>query len=586
MRLFALLATCVLYAHAATISAPPKKIDDLDDVDLDNVVSEPELINPFNSIKDVDNNLRNSLGIPVKVIEEPAKKLDENSNDYVPNNDDSINLKRAPIDLRNPGPPQRQEHETQNPEHYSDAQKAIFAIKQTIDDTQNVFTQGLKGISEGFNKLFANNEQLSTIQQNILTLRSTFSEQVSKLNNTIKSYIKPEKEEESAKEINAVQNRLRLLENNFETGVNTLSEGVELLAIIKEEDDAAAAKAEGDAVAATGTTSAPTSTTQAPVGPVLQFLYNFQQGILGSLSNVNNAVQNYWNQGQNQQNQQPPQNDQAQQAQPTNNQGSFIGNLFQGIQLPFTGQQNQQPAQQGQNQEKPPGAAADEPAQTGWRPPNIIQSIQNSWNNLVNPNQNQPQADTPNNPNPIQQAFNNIANVFNRPPNQTPQNAGQAVPPASGNSVPAAVNTAEKPADQLQGVNAVPPKQESVPAEAAQVQPEKVQDQAQPEKVPVQEPTKQTGPIQQLVQNNPIIKGLQTVAQRISNPERPRDTVKENTDGKGHGGWGHDGDNSDGSRIKSVAPEKEIIEEKPVECNKMKETVKEKEISSEPAKTE
>ncbi|XP_038212462.1 uncharacterized protein LOC119832780 [Zerene cesonia] len=578
MRLFAPLAICVLYAHAATISAPAKKIDDLDNVDLDNVISEPELIDPFNSVKDVDNNLRNSaLGIPVKVIEEPAKKLDENSNDYVPDNDDSINLKRAPIDLRNPGPPQRQEHETQNPEHYTDAQKAIFVIKQTIDDTQNVFTQGLKGISEGFNKLFANNEQLSTIQHNIQALRSSFNEQVLKLNNTIKSYIKPEKEEESAKEINAVQSRLRLLESNFETGVNTLSEGVELLAIIKEEDEAAA-KAETDAAVAAGNPP-PSSSTQAPINqnnnPVLQFLYNFQQGILGSISNVNNAVQNYWNQGQNQQN--PPQNDQSQQAQPANTQGSFVGNLFQGIQLPFTGQQNQQPAQQGQNQEKPPGVAADEPAQTGWRPPNIIQSLQNSWNNLVNPTQSQPpQADTPVS-NPIQQAISNIVNVFNRPnQNQTPQNAGQAVPPASANSV----NTAEKPVDQPQGVNAVPPNKESVAADVPQ---------AQPDKAPAQEPTKQTGPIQQLVQNNPIIKGLQTVAQRISNPERPRDTVKENADGKGHGGWGsngsNNGDNSDGSRIKSIVPEKEIIEEKPVECDKMKETVKE-EISSEPAKTE
>ncbi|XP_022113222.2 protein piccolo-like [Pieris rapae] len=556
MRLYALLALCV-YARAATISLPDRKIDDLDNVDLDNLVSEPELVDQANTVKDIDNSLRNA--IPVKVIQD-VKKIDENSNDYIPEGD-SLDVKRAPIDLNNPGSPQRQEHETQNPESYSDAQKAVFAIKQTIEDTQEVFTLGLKGISENFNKLFANNEKLSTIQQNIVNLKSAFNEQVLKLNNTIKSYIKPDKVEEAESEVKAVETRLRVLESNFESGVHTLSEGVELLAIMKEEDEAARAEAD-----AAGNPQA-ASSTQPPVAqnnPVMQFLYNFQQGMANSIANLNNAVQGVFNPNANQGQGQPQQSS----SQPG---GNFVGGLFQGIQLPF-GQQGQQNAQAGQAQQKPPGTSADEPAQTGWRPPNIIQQVQNQWNNLVNGGQNPQQAQQQPSQNPIGQAIQGFVSIFSRPNgNQNQQSTPQSSNQAAGNSA----GSVEKPsADVPQGVNVVP-------VDPVPQQPQPAVPIAQPEAAqPVQTAAEQPGPIRQLVQNNPIIKGLQTVATRITQPDRPRESVDKNADSKGHGGWGggagNAGDNPNGSRI-NEEPEK-------IEKNE-KEKISE-EISPEPAKTE
>ncbi|XP_045524615.1 mediator of RNA polymerase II transcription subunit 15-like [Pieris brassicae] len=554
MRLYALLALCV-YARAATISLPDRKIDDLDNVDLDNLVSEPELVDQANTVKDIDNSLRNA--IPVKVIQD-VKKIDENSNDYIPEGD-SFDVKRAPIDLKNPGSPQRQEHETQNPESYSDAQKAVFAIKQTIEDTQEVFTLGLKGISENFNNLFANNEKLSTIQQNIINLKSAFNEQVLKLNNTIKSYINPEKVEEADSEVKAVETRLRVLESNFESGVHTLSEGVELLAIMKEEDEAA--KAEADAAG----NPQPPSATQAPVpqnnNPVMQFLYNFQQGMANSIANLNNAVQGVFNPNANQG--QPQQSSSPQ-------GGNFVGGLFQGIQLPFgQQQQGQQNAQAAQGQEKPPGTSADEPAQTGWRPPNIIQQVQNQWNNLVNGGQNPQQAQQQPNQNPFGQAIQGIVSIFSRPNgNQNQQSTPQPSNQATANSA----GSADKPsADVPQGVNVVP-------VDPVPQQPQPAVPIAQPQAAQaVQTAAVQPGPIQQLVQNNPIIKGLQTVATRITKPDRPRESINKNADSKGHGGWGggagNAGDNPNGSRIKE-------------ESEKNEEDKISEEISPEPAKTE
>ncbi|CAK1543287.1 unnamed protein product [Leptosia nina] len=572
MRLYALLAFCVC-ARAATINIPERKIDDLSDIDLDNIVSEPELVDQRNTVKDIDNTLRNA--IPVKVIQD-NKKIDENSNDYVPSGD-SIDVKRAPIDLENPGLPQRQEHETQNPESYTDAQKAVFTIKQTIEDTQKVFTQGLKSISENFNNLFANNEKLSTIQQNIQNLKDSFNEQVLKLNSTIKSYISPEQVETIGEEVKAVETRLRVLESNFETGVNTLSEGVELLAIIKEEDEAA--KAEGDAAPAGNQNAQTPSSTQAPVAqnnnPVLQFLYNFQQGMISSISGLNSAVQNYFNQGQNQQSQGQPQ-------QTSNQQGGFVGGLFQGIQLPFAPNTNGQQNAQAQGEQKPPGAAADTPAQTGWRPPNIIQTVQNQWNNLVNGGQNGQAQQTGQNPpqNPLAQAFQNIVSVFQRP------NGNQNQQPTSNQ--PAGNSAAAQPsADVPQGVNVVPAN--AAPQQSPPVAQTVSQTPAQPEQAsnPVQPVA---GPIQQLVQNNPIIKGIQTVTKRLTNPERPRDTLEQSSDSKGHGGWGGNNNNSgDTSNSDSgLNDNKESIEkikETPVKCEKEAEKMSE-EISPVAVKTE
>ncbi|XP_050666872.1 uncharacterized protein LOC126966707 [Leptidea sinapis] len=554
MKLYVLLALCVLQTHAASISAPEKKLDDLSDIDLENVVSEPELVQQTHAVKDIDNSLRSSpVNIPVKVIVENVK-LDENSNDYVPDNDDSINLKRAPIDLKNPGPPQRQQHETQNPEHYTDGQKAVFTIKQSIEDTQKIFSSGLKGISDNFKKLFANDEQLSTIQENINKLKITFGDHITKLNDTIQSHIAPEKVSKPEDNFQVVEARLKNLASNFDSGVSKLNEGVELLAIIKEEDEAAAAKAEGDGAPAEAQPSQPSSSTQAPTEEqtnfIYQFLNNFQNGVVGSFTNLQNAVQNYFGQNPQSTSEQPPEGVQADTPQGASSQGgNFVTNLFQGISfpslpsLPFLGQQNQpqKPVQ------APAGVAADEPApvQTGWRPPNLVEQVQNSWNNIVSGIQ-QGQAQQQAQPapphfsgGPIAQTIQGIVYNWNRPTSPPPAAAAAAIP-----EKPAQDNSQKKPNEI--GSNSVPTSSSAAP---------------KPE-----EPAKQSGPVQQIVQNNPIVKGIQTAVQRLRNPERPRDEVPapvaiDSDATKGHGG-SHNGD-IDSNRIKTVEEEINKIEEKP-----------------------
>ncbi|XP_032518384.2 CREB-binding protein-like [Danaus plexippus] len=558
MRLHAcILALCVLLhqARAASINVPEKKLDDLDNVDLD---TDTDLEQP--SVLDLDNNLRkNAVDIPVKVVQESNVKLDENSNDYIPSENDNTNIKRLEIDLQNPGLPQRQEHETQNPESYGDKEKAIFAIRQSMDETQNIFNEGLKSVSNSFKTLFAENEDLPAIQQNIQNLRQTFTSQIEKLNTTIRSYLNPNPN------LEVVESGLRNLENNFKSGVDTLTEGVEVLSILREEDEAAREEAVAEQAAspaseapASQSPAVPAASSPAPnpsqiTQPVLNFIQGFQQGILNAFTNINNAVQNTLSGN----------------SQPSSSQSPVVGpfvNFWNGItgSNVAQGQTTANQANANGSPAPPAGAQSDvipappAPTPAPWSPGALFQQVQNSFQNLINPQQNQQQNQPqPASPGPITQAIQNIVQ-FIRPGQNNAQQTQQPAPAAnpnkgSQNAVPEASNVAPANPD---------------PANPAPVNPAPAA--AEPVKAqPVQPAVSSAGPIQQLVQNNPIIKGIQSAVQRIQNPsaDTPRneeikdDQIDNNVETKGHGGGSNQqSDNKYSGRV-GVLPESEGIQQ-------------------------
>ncbi|XP_050344598.1 translation initiation factor IF-2-like [Nymphalis io] len=564
------LCVCAFYARAASISSE-KKLDDLDNVDLDNVALEPELIDQV-TVKDVDNNLRKTIvDIPVKVIEEPTV-LDENSNDYVPNNDESITIKRVDIDLANPGEPQRQEHETQNPENYGEKEKAIFGIKKSIEDTEKIFNQGLQKLSNNLKNLFGNNEDLPAIQNNLQNLRHAFTEQIVKLNETITKNLKPDSNQvtkESEKKLKIVESQLQNLQKKFEVGVDTLSEGVEVLTIIREEDETAKTKSiiseEREVVKAdakpdtqpdtkpdtqngntASSTLAPTTTSsQAPAisNPVTHFMHQFQNTMSQAFASLTSSVQN-------------------------TGSTNPISNFFNGLGFPNIIQGSNPtvninpPAQQGQNT-VPAGAQSDTavppPTPTPWGPQAILQQVQNTWQNLINPGQNAQQTQTaegqqtaapPANNRPFSNAFNNIVQ-FLQGPNQAAQPNPVNPTPASAQNTNGPSTNSEKP-DATQA--------DAIPAPAQQAQPSS-------QSVPAQQTEEHNGPIQQLVQNNPIIKGIQSAVQRLQgtpNPETPRNEIikddsEQKVELKGRPGVNttNQGDTSVSGLVKNIEEQKE-----------------------------
>ncbi|CAG9583435.1 unnamed protein product [Danaus chrysippus] len=574
MRLHAcILALCVCLhqARAASINVPEKKLDDLDNVDLD---SETDLEQP--SVLELDNNLRkNVVDIPVKVVQESNVILDENSNDYIPSENDNTNIKRLEIDLQNPGAPQRQEHETQNPESYGDKEKAIFAIRQSMDETQNIFNEGLKSVSNSFKTLFAENEDLPAIQQNIQNLRQTFTSQIEKLNTTIRSYLNPNPN------LEIVESGLRNLENNFKSGVDTLTEGVEVLTILREEDEAAREEAVVEQ-AASPVSDAPASQSPAvPAGlpvtnpsqitqPVLSFIQGFQQGILNAFTNINNAVQSTLSGS----------------GQSSSPQSTVVGpfvNFWNGI-TGSNSAQGQASSTANSSPAPPAGAQSDvvpappAPSPAPWSPGAIFQQVQNSFQNLINPQQNQQQNQPqPASPGPITQAIQNIVQ-FIGPGQNNAQQTQQPAPAANPNkgsqsAVPEASN--DVPANPAL---ANPAPANPAPANPAPVNPAPAA--AEPVKAqPVQPAVPSAGPIQQLVQNNPIIKGIQSAVQRIQNPsaDTPRneeikeDHIDNNVETKGHGGGSNQqSDNKFSGRVGGL-PESEGIQQEVIPAKSEKE---------------
>ena len=554
MRLytFVTLCACALYASAASIPAPEKKIDALDNVDLDNV--DPELVDQP-SVQDLDNSLRKVPDIPVKVIEAPVI-LDENSNEYIPDKDENINVKRIEIDLNNPGPPQRQEHETQNPGNYGEKERAVYQILQKAQEAQSIFTKGVKDISDSFYNLNKHSDEIPAVLENIKKLNVSFSNEIIELNNTIRTYLEPkpiqvDNEQQNNVKLNYVESKLQNLHSNFKNGVDILNEGFELLSILQEEDEVAksetktlvkeenySVKDDAASSAAPSSSTAAPSPIQVPANGFNSFIGFFTTTVSNMLSNVTSVFQNNI-------------------AQPIN--------IFQGFR-PI----NVQPTQKPQDA-KPPGAQSDEagsapvpaptPAPSQWGPQAFFQQFQNSIQNLVNGgqgNQQNQQSQAPAQPapsGPISQAFQNIVQFIQRP--------GQALSPQPANPSPVPQNPVSQSVPPKNPESVSPPQADSVPAPAsnpvaasvsaspAVAQPVQSAAASQPvavQQVPVQEQPAQGGPIQQLVQNNPIIKGIQSAVQRIQgNPnsaDTPRNEVvedekkeKENLENKGgHGG--------------------------------------------------
>ncbi|XP_028169750.1 uncharacterized protein LOC114359515 [Ostrinia furnacalis] len=512
MRLhaFFLFVLFVINARAATIHGPAvpeleKKLPipeetNKDVIPAENASSEQELIDAANTVQDVENNLRVKAvdSIPVSVIVE---------SDANPTDDNEVTpIVRRVVDLKNPGEPQRQEHETQNAVHYDDEQQIVTSVKQTVVDTQNALKQGFQGVTQGIQNWIANSEQLSAIQASIQNLQESFKEQISKLNETIQSFWQNRVGSNQSQaagndvpkpEIESVESQLKILEDNFQTGVKALSEGVQVFALLKAENE-------------NPTSPAPT----APNNLFVQYLQLFQQTISQGFNNVTHAFQNYVNQS-------------------PNNTASNPG-LLQGLNNGIQNILNPQPA----------GTQSDDASTSR---PSLWQGIQSSIQNILKPTQNQAAQGSNGTPNrPITQAIQNLPFV------QGVVNLIQ--PNKPGAQQPAQAQPA-KPADPVQpaaeGSNVVPvetkPESDVQPAKAPVV-----------EEVKPEQPSNNNGPIQSIIQNNPIVKGISGAVQKlqasITNPEKPRETEKEPENEKGdvkggfypgYGYGGNAGDNND-----------------------------------------
>ncbi|XP_063538375.1 uncharacterized protein LOC134747697 isoform X2 [Cydia strobilella] len=480
------LAALLAPAHFASIATSEKiLVDPIKDVlDTEAQKAPEETIDQANTIKDIDNQLlKKAEPIPVKVVVEDVAPVVKDSEDTV---------KRVEIDLKHPGEPQRQEHETQNPEHYEDDSAPVATIKQMIKDSQEAFNQRFKDVSECIGEWLLDHKPDVSLKDSINDLQETFMENIEKLNSTIQSYWNPDKANSEKKvEIKKVQSGLKFLEEKFETGVQNLNNGVRNLAVLKETRDDA------------GTTTAKPPGIQFP-----GFVMNFWTTVSNGFNNVTNQFQNMIGQGSNNATAGEPgvQSDEtsASTSKPT---------VFQAIQTQI----------QGIFQGRPQGAQSDEqPAgQTG----PFAQVIQNVplLQNFVNFIQPKPQSNEPGKP------------------VQSTNSEGSNVVPAE----PA------KPADQQQKKPDEEPA--TAPAPASQ------------------------GPIQQIIQRNPIVQGIagavQKIQHTINNPEKPREEITEEKGDVKAGffpyyGYGHrphrpsDGHNIDVNGVKSAPVEAE----KPVEA--------------------
>ncbi|CAK1582465.1 unnamed protein product [Parnassius mnemosyne] len=577
MRLYALIFTlAVLHARAACIPIEAEK-PQADEIFKHE--ESKETVEQLNNVDKAENNLRNTPDvIPVAIVEDtkPAQEINENSNDYIPSDDEpSINIKRVEIDLENPGQPQRQEHETQNPEFYAERNNLVSDIRQKLLDTENVFKKSVSEVNEGFENWVPNSEHLTVIQKDIKEMQNKFLTQLSNLRQTLEAYLSPQstksdiEDTEYVANLRDVRNRLKVLEVNFKAGVQTLSEGVKALEAAKA-DGASAGAAEKPSE--TGSPNpAPANPSEPSTNPISQFFSTFSNAIGNAINNMQSTFQSLTN---------PP------------------------------------------NQTPPVGAQSDEAATPAH--PSMWEVFQTQLNQIFNGGQTSDQAqapsDTPVNPfvqafqsNPLIQGF---INQFRPQANPTP-NAAEAKPQ---NSQPAQTVSAPSQPVQPQSAQTLTAQSQAVQPESIQPQPESIQPQPvqpqasqetqpQPAEPPKETPaaTAQIGPIRQMVENNPFVKGIVQRIQSISNPEKPRqkvpvqapESVKPEVSvnepisaTKGHGGGGSEaGDNIDSDRAAMSVPSEEKVEKVPQKCEKDKDVdlandKKEKEAVPLPDKTE
>uniref|UniRef100_A0A2A4K8T2 Uncharacterized protein n=1 Tax=Heliothis virescens TaxID=7102 RepID=A0A2A4K8T2_HELVI len=542
MRLYALLlvASAALHARAATIPETEKKLIDIVPDNLDklpeNTPSEQELIDQANTIKDVENKLKiKPEDIPVEVIVEDSQPALKAGNEQ----DEEVN--RPEPDLRNPGPPQRQEHETQNPEYYASEQQAILLFRQSVNEAQNVLRQKFQGIADSIQNMIGNNEPIQTLQQNILSLRDGFSAQMNKLNATIQSYLntessgadKPDVEQTKAS-FHQIEKGLFKLRNDFQSGMNTLVDVVGVAGMGKADNEVASAGAP------------PVSASPAPAGPGIQFfqyLQNMQTAVSNTFKNITDTITQNWSPS-------------------TPATPVVVGGVQSDAQVT--------------------------PA-TVTSAPNIWQNLQNQITSIISPGQSQSPL-FPGFPQPgsggigaaFQNGVQNLINIF-RPGNSAPPTAAAqpspAVQPQPAQTVVKPSEPASKPSSEAQAEPAKPAEPVEQPAQAAAATPA-------------------AGPIRQILQNNPITKGITGAVQRlqnINNPEKPRDSeqAKETAEDKadtesqkGHGPNSGDNNDSNGSRVEEPKPVQEEIEKLPEPQMEQQEDMKEHKTEKVADKTE
>lgn len=544
LALFAIGAQAAsLPRHAVAVTDLEKKLTKVveevlkEDVKIDNHSSEQELIEEVNAVSDIDNQLKKVPGIPVKVIAEenkPALKKDygiEKGDGISDVNTDSI-VKRQEADLAHPGEPQRQEHDTQSPEDSNTEQQTISAIKQSFAETQNVFKQGFDGLSTKFRDVFQTNDQLVTIQKSLENLQKSFSKRFEEINETLQGYFsaaKPTGESSPNKQVAIeMEKRIEDIEEKVESDIKSLTKVVPEVASVRGESSSGGSYGSipsggsvpsegsipsggsvpsGGSIPSSGSIPSGGSESTESSNPFAVYLTQFQTQMQEQLNNFQTNVQNYFNQGGG--------GGTGGDSGSTPGSGSG-GNFIENIQS-FIGQQNQ--INQGATQ-------SDEATQR----PTIWEGIQSSFTNIFRPGQQQQQgsqtqdnvqSDTPAAPStaapnrPIVQAIQNnpiyqgVVNLI-RPTTKAPTVVVEDVSEQA--------QTAEKPAESAQeGSNAVPDADK--PAEASPVK---------DDKAPTQTVAPAIGPIQQIVQRNPIVQGISSAVQRIQNTiggntEKPRE---------------------------------------------------------------
>ncbi|XP_013196548.2 uncharacterized protein LOC106139612 [Amyelois transitella] len=547
MRLYAFLtlATCALHARAAAV--PKLDVSDLQKklaavaqeaakkevLPIDNNPHpNQELTEQEIAVNEVQNSIKHAKipGIPVTVVIEKDKVNDEKLDDI--ELDDGADIKRVEIDLKNPGAPQRQEHETQNPEHFEEPGNNM---KQTVVDAQNNVQQGLQGVSQGIQDWIANNEQVTNIQQSLQSLQDNFKEQLSKLNQTVQSFLPQASNPANPSEKKAFENidsTLRTLEDTFQRTVEKMADGVRAYALFAPSLRQAT---EGSGSGSTTTGGSASGGSSSNNNFFLQYLQALQTTISQGFANVTSTIQNSLTANGS--------------GNGSNNTfagpGSFISGIGSGIQNIFA--QSTTPAD---SQSDESGSTTARP---GWP---IWQGIQSSLQNILSPGQNQASQNSTQagGAGPIAQAIQNnpivqaVGNFIQGAGGQQPVTQAPAQPESQADSQPA--QSADPQPSSQEGSNAVP----SEPKPSSE------------------ENAPQEGPIKKIIQNNPIMKGISGAVQKIQsigNPEKPRDTLEgEQPDnekglflydkyGYGHGGHGghgpNTGDNNDSSSSGEVA---------------------------------
>ncbi|XP_041981658.1 protein app1-like [Aricia agestis] len=551
MSRYALLACCLLLGARAAPRAAPRALraaPALDDIDLD--VVEPDAPPaPPAPLAPVPDDLQ-------------LKRLDENSNDYIPDPNSEGGQRKVPLDLKNPGPPQRQEHETQNPGHYGGQERALIAIQEKLDRARGIFEEQIRSMSASFDALVHGSDNLPVIHEQVRHLKTSFSSQLDELNDTIQTYVQPCGEDlktslQPADEPAGIESNLKEVQQNFDNGISMISEGLELISILKEEDEAALKMQAKDDAGTTSTTTLAPATVAQTQGFFQNAFNTFSNMMSNSFQNFQNGLSNLAGQVQPAAPAAAPPAAAGVQADAPNapvtqrpiaqgiqNVQNFFSNILNRPQTPAILQQPNQPSNAVGAQPAP--APASPPQQQASPVPQAQPTAQPQSGPIAQFIQN----------NPIVQRVTSFLR-----PQPTPQPVPQATPPVAQPSQQPAQPQAQpltqpsEPQAQPQPPSQPAKAQPAAEAQAAQPQaakPQAAQPQAaQPQAAQqvAQTAAAQPGPIQQIVQNNPIIRGLQAAVQRVQSP-RPQDPSKprENDEEKGHGGHGgnytNQGDNN------------------------------------------